>query len=55
LAVQLGRQPGFGRYVIEVKPFVNRLARDIVSQLSKRGLEVAVEHLEVLMGRHKLK
>ncbi|MGD1093740.1 MAG: hypothetical protein ABSB35_17345 [Bryobacteraceae bacterium] len=39
VAVQFARQPGFWRYAIEVKPFVNRLARDIVSKLSKGDLE----------------
>jgi len=41
--VQLGRRTGFWHYAIEVKAFVKRLARDIVSKLSKRGLESAVE------------
>jgi hypothetical protein len=41
--VHLGRQTGFWRYTIEVEPFVKRLARDIVSKQSKRGLELAVE------------
>jgi len=38
--MQLARQPGFWRYAIEVKPFVKRLARDIVSKLSKTGSRI---------------
>ena len=36
-----------------MKPFVKRLARDIVSKSSKGGLEVAIEHSEVSLGRHE--
>jgi hypothetical protein len=50
--VQVARQPVFPRYPIEMKPFVKCLARDIVSKLSKRGLDASVEHPEVSSGRH---
>jgi hypothetical protein len=51
--MQLARQPGFWRYAIEVKPFVKRLARDVVAKLSKRGPELTVEHAELSLGRHE--
>jgi hypothetical protein len=53
LAMQLTSQLGFWRYAIEVKPFLTRLARAIVSRLSKRGLEFVVEYSQVSVGRHQ--
>jgi len=53
LKLQLAGQTRFWRSAIDVKPFAKHLARDIVFRVSKRGLEVAVEHIEVSLGRHE--
>jgi hypothetical protein len=48
--MQLACRPGVWRYAIEVKPFVKRLARGIVSKLSKPGLEVVSCTLKAQKG-----